>query len=903
MELQNCTIKVGEGGGETGKITANIPVNCAYSFWDAAPIFQDVYFPGSLPISVEYVRAHKIPEPVCSLSAPDTAVFTGQQTTVTVRIANPSAVADIAGGTVSLDLNSLGNHFAIIGEASFPFDTIHAGQFIDFPFILEGSLVGTATPQIQISGQWGYPASEAGKSFHIEILTEQEIEVLPEPSISVISPNGGESLQAGSTHEIKWNSIFTSGNVQVSYSADNGINWIIISDPEPDDGSFLWEVPVLNSTSCLVRVIGCDGTPAGESNSVFTVSDVPVITVVSPNGGEIWETVTHRTILWSSWGTSGNVLISYSIDNGINWISVTENTSDDGYYEWTVPDEYSETCLVRITNANGTVTDRSNSLFTISPIPEIIISQPNGGESWQAGSNQLITWNSSVTSGNVRISYSVDNGSIWTVLTESTADDGSYSWVIPDSPSLTCLVRVADTDGNPVDQSDLLFAITAIPVINVTSPVGGEVWLSGTSNTISWTSTGTCGNVQILNSIDNGLTWSELTNNTPDDGLFTWIIPDSPSTTCLVIVRDIDGNPSGQSDAVFSLTNICVPVTIESPPTDSEICSKTGYARFRVVADGTPSLVYQWQVSIDEMWINVTDGIPSGALYTNEKSPTLEVTGPDSPGIYQYRCQITNCAAVNTTTNVANLIVRAVPSGIVIGPVIQPTCNIPAGSVVLSGLPATGTWTLTQIPDLTEISGSGPNTALADLLPGTVRYTVTNEWGCTSEKSEPITIEKPDSGVIPKITIKYSDVLICYNLGDSLISYQWYQNSDPIPNATRQYYQIKNMPGEYFVQTIDINGCKNVSDPIIITGSKSLKAFPNPASESIELKMEDFSEGRAVIRIFNSKGIKVMESELDDINNMLLNRIPVSNLEEGIFLVQISINNKESYYTKIVIAR
>ena len=40
-----------------------------------------------------------------------------------------------------------------------------------------------------------------------------------------------------------------------------------------------------------------------------------------------------------------------------------------------------------------------------------------------------------------------------------TANDGSYLWNVPDSPSDRCLVKVSDTDGDPYDESDSLFTI------------------------------------------------------------------------------------------------------------------------------------------------------------------------------------------------------------------------------------------------------------------------------------------------------------------------------------------------------------------------------------------------------------------------------------------------------------
>ena len=112
----------------------------------------------------------------------------------------------------------------------------------------------------------------------------------------------------------------------------------------------------------------------------------------------------------------------------------------------------------------------------------ITLTAPNGGEEWQVGSSQTITWTSSGTSGNVQLEYSTNNGGSWTTITASTTDDGSHDWTIPDDPSTQCLVQVTDTDGSPSDQSDALFTILAVNqppsasdvVLEPASPVTGD---------------------------------------------------------------------------------------------------------------------------------------------------------------------------------------------------------------------------------------------------------------------------------------------------------------------------------------------------------------------------------------------------------------------------------------------
>lgn len=75
----------------------------------------------------------------------------------------------------------------------------------------------------------------------------------------------------------------------------------------------------------------------------------------------------------------------------------------------------------------------------------IAVTSPNGGEVWQVGDTHAITWDSLGILGDVKIEYTIDNGISWILLSESTENDGEYSWVIPDSVSSECRVRISSS--------------------------------------------------------------------------------------------------------------------------------------------------------------------------------------------------------------------------------------------------------------------------------------------------------------------------------------------------------------------------------------------------------------------------------------------------------------------------
>jgi len=74
----------------------------------------------------------------------------------------------------------------------------------------------------------------------------------------------------------------------------------------------------------------------------------------------------------------------------------------------------------------------------------ITMTSPVGGESWNVGSSHAITWTWAGILANVKIEYSTNGGASYSTVVDSTANTGSYTWAVPNTPSTNCLVRVSD---------------------------------------------------------------------------------------------------------------------------------------------------------------------------------------------------------------------------------------------------------------------------------------------------------------------------------------------------------------------------------------------------------------------------------------------------------------------------
>ncbi|MBN2763035.1 MAG: LamG domain-containing protein, partial [Bacteroidales bacterium] len=102
-------------------------------------------------------------------------------------------------------------------------------------------------------------------------LTEQEILDLYNGTVTVTSPNGGETWTGLSTQDITWNSANTSGNLTIEFSGNNGADWDTIMASTPDVGSFSWTLPEGSYTECLIRISDTDGESEDVSDAVFII--------------------------------------------------------------------------------------------------------------------------------------------------------------------------------------------------------------------------------------------------------------------------------------------------------------------------------------------------------------------------------------------------------------------------------------------------------------------------------------------------------------------------------------------------------------------------------------------------------------------------------------------------------
>jgi hypothetical protein len=466
------------------------------------------------------------------------------------------------------------------------------------------------------------------------------------PSITLTSPNGGESWYATGDYNITWTSrgYINPDSLKLEYSTD-GVNWVLIKTGQANTGAYTWHVADINSASVRVRIAdSLRSTVTDTSDNVFTIKP-PTLTVDSPKGGEEWVAGIVNEIKWSSTGkevgaVKDNINIQYSTNGGSSWTNVTTRESNIGQYLWLVPSTISNTCLVKIFDATRPATVGVSADNFKIVLPYIRVLSPNGGEVWPIGTtDKVITFRSvGDISNNLKIEYSKDNftsdfHTIATGVSRGTLQEddsylGSYAWAptgngIPNDYSASVKVRVTDSDWPVVyDDSDDYFSI-AYPIIKVTRPNGGELFTVSDPESITWTNTGSVGSsLKIEYSKDNfataGILIADNVSNSGPDGSYSWTVANDVST--LVRVRITDKNRPAvwdKSDASFSILPVPV-ITIDAPNggeiwrvgTNKDI---TWHDNGGVISN---NLTLEYSVDSGNIWKPIASNVANSGKYT-----------------------------------------------------------------------------------------------------------------------------------------------------------------------------------------------------------------------------------------------------------------------------------------------
>ncbi|MDR3665370.1 MAG: FISUMP domain-containing protein [Ignavibacteriaceae bacterium] len=394
------------------------------------------------------------------------------------------------------------------------------------------------------------------------------------------SPYSGESWQVGSIHKISWGGDLSGKKINIEYSTDTGASWLNIIDSNPaPDGDYIWTIPNTPSQNCKVRITDLNNPISNSiSENVFTIYIPCTPGSVIVHGGQIYHTVVIGNKCWfkenvnigamipgSQEQTQDSIIEKYCYDDDtanctkygglytypemnepgfcptfwhtpssssfsalIGYVAYDGNALKElgqgsGFGEGTNTSGFS-VLMAGFRNSDGTfiylgqsgwfpydyfikpyridvnflnatsslissrddfvTTQAGSTRCVMDDIGPLTLKSPVGGENWQIGTTQSITWGLSNVQ-NIRIDYTTNNGTSWiNIIPTIPTSAGSFNWTIPNTPSTNCKVKITSTNSSDTNSISNLFQIYQVP----TNPCPGiptVTYAGQTYNTIA----------------------------------------------------------------------------------------------------------------------------------------------------------------------------------------------------------------------------------------------------------------------------------------------------------------------------------------------------------------------------------------------------------------------------------
>ena len=351
--------------------------------------------------------------------------------------------------------------------------------------------------------------------------------VSTQPSITVVSPNGGESWQQGSLQTIRWSAPSSSSYVSISligYSQPcttepcplYAVQSFTLGKAPASGGYFNWTVGkdingyAIPSGQYLVQITDTTTNASDQSNAPFSIVDVvtgvPDLTITklsvyrmdslnvgidyciknigNADAGKFY--LEFYNLDNPSWGFGGAGFDSLAV--GKEFCSKSSrsgvgSSGGNGYVQGNNRIKVFVDARYEVKESNENNNELTYTFDTTLTSPSITVLSPNGGESWAVGSVQTIKWNSTgVGKISIWLCKSGVCGRFGNIPATGINNTGSYTFTVDTSvtpfgaytPGSDLKIRVASEDNYPTstvyDDSNAPFSIVApSPDLVVTS--------------------------------------------------------------------------------------------------------------------------------------------------------------------------------------------------------------------------------------------------------------------------------------------------------------------------------------------------------------------------------------------------------------------------------------------------
>lgn len=442
-------------------------------------------------------------------------------------------------------------------------------------------------------------------------------------TLTLTSPNGGEVWMTNTTQTATWEWDGDESNLYLQYSPDNGMNWYYLGDVAASAETFDFIAAFYVNETTKISLTSYDNVNlTDESDDYFSVIDNPVYFYKPMPGEEFYPNQTVQ-LAWDSFSFF-NCNVDFSTDGGQSWTQL-ETDWPLNFYDWTVPNIYSDQCVFKISDVNDTSVYGLSINFSITEQPTATFTSPMGGETYTFGENVNISWTGSNIPNYVYFDYSVNGGQTWEYFGYSVSEPtgGSVEFGVPRVNTSNAKIRMVNSGYDLViGETEEPFTIYTPPIIIYFLDDEPEYYI-GSMVPVYWVVDG----IDLVNielSRDGGENWEmAATNVYADSYSYTLTISGSPSDNCRIKISDAADSTVFDISGKFSILE--APVITLTEPNGNVVWKSNKIYTISWVYDNPEFFWVNAEYSVDggESWSYIGFGLPAqGSI--EWKTPDVE---------------------------------------------------------------------------------------------------------------------------------------------------------------------------------------------------------------------------------------------------------------------------------------
>ena len=379
---------------------------------------------------------------------------------------------------------------------------------------------------------------------------------------------------------------------------------------------------------------------------IITISLFSILSnnVYSPSSGSTYYEGGTISISWTSSDVGNYIKIElYKSDS--YYTTISSNTSNDGYFPWTIPSGYSSSLYytIRITSLLQSSDYDESSTFYISQ-KTITVTSPSAGQTIYKGDSCRISWNSEDQNHYFKVELYKNGAFIKTITSSrySSSNYGYYSWAIPSDLTVgsSYKTKVTDLSNSNIYGFSSSFSIDERSII-ITSPAGGEMWYKGEKYTIKWTSKNAGNQVKIEYKKEYDFYYSSIDTYVTNNEEYEWTVSSSLSKNYRYQIKVTSHSYSNIYDisGVFSVDERYIDV--KTPSGGEEWCPNEAHL-IEWESENVEGQVDIWLLKDDKHILNIAKNVDNNGsyswsfekLFSADSDYSIQITSKEYSSVY-----------------------------------------------------------------------------------------------------------------------------------------------------------------------------------------------------------------------------------------------------------------------------